>query len=81
VEKGKKKEHTSEPTRLPTVSFADPMVWFQEPSERFGSSLVIAPEEDAEKLPIFAVAWEASFSRSALDFLASPAFYSSSVSF
>jgi hypothetical protein len=68
------KEHTSEPTSPPRASFALPMVWFHEPSVRFGSSFVMAPDEEAEKLPILAVAWEASFSNSALDFLASPAF-------
>ena len=39
---------TSEPTNPPTADFADPMVWFQLPSERLGSSFVIAPEEEAE---------------------------------
>lgn len=70
------KEHTSEPISPPTASFADPTVWFQLPSVRFGSSLVTAPDEEADKFPILAVACEASFSRSALDFLASPAFWS-----
>ena len=36
---------------------------------------MIAPEDEAEKPGTLAVAWEASFSSSALDFLASPAFY------
>jgi hypothetical protein len=53
---------TSEPTSPPTADLALPIVWFQLPSVRLGSSLVTAPEEEAEKFPIFAVACEASFS-------------------
>jgi hypothetical protein len=41
-------ERTSAPTSPPTADLADPMVWFQLPSERLGSSFVIAPLEDAE---------------------------------
>lgn len=37
--------------------------------------MVTAPEDEAEMGPSFAVAWDASFSRVALSFLASPAFF------
>jgi hypothetical protein len=47
---------TSEPTNPPTASLALPIVWFQLPSERLGSSFVIAPDDEAEMLPILAVA-------------------------
>jgi hypothetical protein len=69
-------DRTSEPTKFPTNSFPEPILWFQLPSWRLGSSFVIAPLEEAEYPPSFAVAWEASFSSSAFCFLASPAFLS-----
>lgn len=66
--------NTSEPTSPPMASLAEPIVWFQDPSWRLGSSFVVAPEEEAEKPGTLALAWLASFSSSALLFLASPAF-------
>lgn len=68
-------KYTSEPTRLPTVSLALPTVWFHAPSCLAGSSLVTAPEEEAEMPGALRVAWERSSSTAALSFFASPAFY------
>jgi hypothetical protein len=62
----------SDPTSPPTVSLADPTVWFHEPVVRSGSSLVMAPADDAVKPGTFAVACEASYSASPLFCLAAP---------
>jgi len=65
--------HTSEPVAPPTNSLAEPTVWFHDPAERSGWSLVMAPDDEAVRLPSFAVAWEASYSASAFCSLALPA--------
>lgn len=67
-------EHTSLPIRPPMASLPEPIVWFQLPSERLGSFLVTAPEEEAEKPPTETPAWDTSCSSSAFSFFASPAF-------
>lgn len=54
------------------VSLAEPMVWFQLPDWRSGSSLVTAPEDEAVKPGPLSVAWDASYSAWPLFCLAWP---------
>ena len=63
---------TSEPTRPPVNSLADPTVWFQLPAARSGSSAVTAPDEEAVTPGSLTVACEASYSAWAFCLLASP---------
>jgi len=60
----------SAPSSPPSASFPEPMLWFQLPSERFGSSAATPPEGEKARGPTLPTEWEASFSEAAADLVA-----------